>query len=113
MSLRVFDDERGRVLPVEHLSPQLPFVPVRTFVICNVPAGKSRAEHTLTCDQVLVAATGSVNVIVKVDGGETRHVLDTPGAALHIPEGAWIALNQFSRDAVLIVLAAKPYQPRN
>ena len=113
LKVPVFDDERGRVVPIEHAHPDLPFVPARTFVICDVPPGKSRAEHTLTCDQLLVAASGSVKVIARTGGREASHALDTPGAALFIPEGTWIALRDFSPGAVLVVFAAKPYRRRD
>ena len=104
-----FDDDRGRVLPVEHAGSALPFAPRRTFVICNVPRGKERAAHAMTCDEVLVLVSGSVSVVVREDGGETRHPLAAPGEALYVPEGAWIALQDFAPGTVLLVLAEKPY----
>ena len=104
-----FDDERGRVVPVEHAQSDLPFAPQRTFVICNVPPGQERAAHVTTCDEALVLASGSVDVIAREDSGETRHPLEAPGAALYVPEGAWIALRDFAPGTVVLVLAAKPY----
>jgi UDP-2-acetamido-3-amino-2,3-dideoxy-glucuronate N-acetyltransferase len=109
LRLPAFDDERGRVVPVEHASRDLPFVPARSFVICNVPHGKRRAEHVVSCDEVLVLVSGSVAVIVKEDGREIRYLLDAPGAALHVAAGMWVGLREFARDTVLLVLAAKPY----
>jgi len=109
LNLPVFDDERGRVVPVEHTGSGLPFVPMRSFVICGVPRGKRRAEHVMTCDEVLVLVHGSVAVIVREDGRETRYPLDAPGAALHVAEGLWVGLREFARGTVLLVLAAKPY----
>ena len=107
LTIPVFDDERGRVVPVEHGGRELPFVPARSFVICGVPRGQRRAEHVMTCDEVLILVSGSVAVIVRHDGRETRYVLDRPGAALHVAEGLWVGLREFARGTVLLVLAAK------
>jgi hypothetical protein len=113
LTIPVFDDERGRVVPVEHAAAGLPFVPRRSFVICNVPRGQRRAEHVMTCDEVLVLVSGSLAVVVREDGRETRYALDAPGAALHVPEGLWVGLRDFARGTVLLVLAAQPYgRPR-
>jgi hypothetical protein len=112
LTFPAFDDDRGRVVPVEHEGPGLPFAPQRTFVICNVPPGKARAAHAVTCDEALVLVSGSVSVIEREDGRETRHPLEAPGAALYVPEGAWIVLREFAPGTVLLVLAAKPYGRR-
>jgi hypothetical protein len=112
LKFAAFDDERGRVMPVEHAHPDLPFTPVRSFVICNVPQGRTRAGHITTCDELLTLVNGSLTVEVKEGGGAERHTLAAPGESLHVREGAWIALRDFAEGTVVLVLAAKPYGRR-
>jgi UDP-2-acetamido-3-amino-2,3-dideoxy-glucuronate N-acetyltransferase len=108
----VFADARGRLIPVEHLNPHLPFVPVRTFVISDVPAGRARAGHTLRCDEVLIAVRGSLVVRVRTARAARNSRLRRPGEALYLRKGTWISLRNFSADAVLLVLASEPYRKR-
>jgi mannose-6-phosphate isomerase-like protein (cupin superfamily) len=112
LKFAAFDDERGRVVPIEHAHPDLPFTPVRSFVICNVPQGRSRAGHRTTCDEVLTLVSGSLTVEVKEGEGVERHPLAAPGESLHVREGTWIALRDFAQGTVVLVLAAKPYGRR-
>jgi UDP-2-acetamido-3-amino-2,3-dideoxy-glucuronate N-acetyltransferase len=48
-----------------------------------------------------------------VDDGVRRQefVLDRPDVGLHIPPLVWATQYAYSRDAALLVLASKPYDP--
>lgn len=107
-----FVDDRGCLIPIEHANPELLFVPVRSFVISGVPAGQNRANHTLTCHQILILICGRVNVIVRNGATETRYPLERPGEAVYLAQGTWISLRDFTGDAVLFVLASGPYIKR-
>lgn len=103
------EDARGR-LTGGGFPGELPFDPVRYFVLFDVPAGHARGEHAhRTCHQFFVALGGSVTVAVD-DGATTKEVvLDRPDAGLHVPPMVWTKLFDFSPGAMLLVLASDPY----
>ena len=88
----------------------LPFTPQRFFSVYGVPQGNVRGEHAhYECEQLLVALHGSVRCTVD-DGTNRREiVLDSPSAALYVPARIWGIQDEYSADAVLLVLASLPY----
>lgn len=112
LAFDAFVDERGCLIPIEYSDRRLPFLPVRSFVILDVPAGKNRAGHALTCHEILILIRGGVRVMVVAGSDETGYLLERPGAALFVPQNTSISLRDFSGDAVLLVLASGPYVKR-
>jgi hypothetical protein len=51
--------------------------------------------------------------LVELDDGRTKDEvrLDKPESALYLPPKIWATQKQFSRDAVLLVLASEVYDP--
>ena len=104
-------DMRGALVAGE-TSRHLPFVPLRFFVVHQVPTAEVRGAHAhRQCEQFLVCLSGSVNAIV--DDGRTRaeYVLDSPTRGLHMPAMTWGTQYRYSAEAVLLVLASHPYDP--
>ena len=101
-------DDRGR-LRIFELDQPLPFVPVRSFVISNVPEGKTRAGHIATCDQILAVLQGSCQLTVKTDTNEERHHLTPADGAIYIRRGMWLSLSDFQLDAVMLVFASERF----
>ena len=102
-------DMRGNLAAIEFAS-QCPFVPMRLFMVHGVPSKSVRGEHAhFTCHQFLIAASGSVAVVI--DDGKNRGsvVLDNPAIGLYIPPLTWGSQYRFSNDAVLLVLASHEY----
>ena len=84
----------------------------RVFYLYDVPGGASRAGHALkTTEQVLIAMSGSFDVVV--DDGEERSTiaLNRSYYGLHLPPLVWRELDNFSSGAVCLVLASKRYDP--
>jgi UDP-2-acetamido-3-amino-2,3-dideoxy-glucuronate N-acetyltransferase len=87
----------------------LPFIPVRYFVVFDVPAGQTRGQHAhRRVTQALVCVAGSV--AVAVDDGQRRDeiMLDGPSRALIVPPRVWAA-QTFASGAVLLVLCSETY----
>ena len=113
ITLRRADDLRGSLAAVE-FAGDMPFVPQRFFTIFGVPSAHVRGEHAhRSCHQVLVCLAGSVSVLV--DDGDQRNevVLGEPSIALYVPAMVWSSQFRFSADAVLAVLASRPYEPED
>ncbi len=104
-----FRDMRGSLVAAE-LDGDLPFQPVRVFVVYDVPSHELRGEHAhRECHQFLIAAHGSLSVVVD-DGTSSREVqLDRPEVGLYLPPMVWGVQHGFTRDAVLLVLASHAY----
>ncbi|HEX4333706.1 MAG TPA: FdtA/QdtA family cupin domain-containing protein [Usitatibacter sp.] len=102
-------EPRGR-LTVAEMNRGLPFAPRRFFVISQVPGVDIRGEHAhRRLEQLLVCLAGSVVAEVS-DGRRWRAVhLDCPDVGLYIPPMVWGAQHDYSREAVLLVLASAEY----
>lgn len=105
-----FVDLRGS-LSVGEFGRDLPFAPVRYFLVFGVPSRETRGEHAhRECHQFLVCAHGSVRVLAD-DGRQRREfLLDSPATGLHLPPMTWGTQYQYSPDAVLLVFASHAYE---
>lgn len=105
----VIKDLRGDLIARE-VNKGLPFIPLRCFLVFNVPSKEVRGEHAhRQCAQLLVCLSGSVAVVC--DDGKRRQefVLDDPTLAIHLPPMVWGTQYKYTRDAVLLVFASHPY----
>ncbi|MBC7778710.1 MAG: FdtA/QdtA family cupin domain-containing protein [Proteobacteria bacterium] len=102
------EDARGRLLALEHGSP-VPFVPVRTFVILDVPAGQPRAGHAFSCHEFLLVLNGSCTVTVDDGQKRLRLRLRAKEYGLNVSPGVWVGLDDFECGTVLMVLASKSF----
>lgn len=111
--LPIIPDLRGS-LSFAEFGQFLPFLPKRYFLVYDVQSREVRGEHAhKELHQFLVCVKGSCAVMV--DDGKCReeYVLNTPGAALHIPPMVWGVQYKYSPDAVLMVLASDVYNPED
>ena len=111
VDLPVITDSRGSLSFGEY-GDHIPFQPKRYFVVFDVPAGQLRGAHAhRTTEQFLVCVKGSVSIVV--DDGRHRQsvLLDNPSAGLYIPPNIWATQQDYSTDAVLLVLSSDAYDP--
>ena len=99
----------GNITPVEPLV-NVPFSITRIFYLYDIPGGEDRGAHAhKECHQLLIAASGSFDVMLD-DGINKRTIkLDRPYYGLHIPHGIWAAEQSFSSGAICLVLASHKY----
>lgn len=110
LRLPIIPDLRGS-LSFAEFGQYLPFAPKRYFLVFDVQSREVRGEHAhRELHQFLVCVNGSCAVMV--DDGKCReeYILNTPGAALHIPPMVWGVQYKYSPDAVLMVLASDVYK---
>ena len=104
-------DVRGSLSAAE-AGKEIPFRPVRIFLVYDVPSAETRGAHAhRRCRQLLVAAQGRLAVVA--DDGRSRQefILDSPTFGLHLPAMTWGVQYKCSIDAVLLVLASHAYDP--
>lgn len=108
-TFRAVPDMRGS-LSVGEFEREIPFKPLRYFLVYDVPTVETRGEHAhRTCHQFLIAVKGRVSVVA--DDGKNREeiVLDKPSVGVYLPPMTWGIQYRYSADAVLLVFASDYY----
>jgi hypothetical protein len=109
VTLKEHSDERGRMRVVEVDGGGLPFVPVRSFIISDVPSDKSRAGHAVSCDELLVVARGSCLITARTGVGLEEHRLTPATGGVHLKPGTWLLLSEFEPGTILVTYASERY----
>ncbi|WP_350334890.1 sugar 3,4-ketoisomerase [Coralliovum pocilloporae] len=112
IELKTHTDSRGN-LSVGQIGDDWDFEIRRVYYQHGLKEDKQRGNHAhKALHQVMIVVSGSCTVLTD-DGknpAETWH-LDTPTKALRIKPGVWRVLENFSEDAVVLVLASEVYDP--
>jgi hypothetical protein len=103
----------GSITPIEG-TLNIPFEVERVFYIYDIPGGESRGAHAhMECHQLLVAASGSFDVMVD-DGTNKKHInLNRPYFGLYIPPGIWAAEMNFSSGAICLTLTSHLFNEKD
>jgi len=98
-------DHRGKIAVVEN--DTIPFLIKRVYYLYDIPTDAYRGGHAHREQKsLLIALSGSFEVIVK-DGKKTqRIVLNKADKGLFIPSGIWREIENFSSGSVCLVLAS-------
>jgi dTDP-4-dehydrorhamnose 3,5-epimerase-like enzyme len=115
-------EERPEVKPIRGVAgPQgslafletnidIPFEVKRVYFIYDVPPGTTRGLHAhKLLHQFLIAVSGSLTVTVDSGREKQSFTLNSQGEGLLLPPGFWRELENFSSDAVCLVLASEHY----
>lgn len=112
IDIRRYTDTRGYLSVVES-GLDIPFEIKRIYYLYMVPEVARGAHAHKELQQLLIATSGSVEVIMD-DGKEKKSfMLDKPWKGLLIPAGLWRDLENFSGGAVLLCLASEKYNPED
>ena len=89
---------------------EVPFDIKRVYYLYDVPGGESRGGHGhKELRQLIVAASGSFDVIVNDGKVRRTFTLSRPNIGLLMPPGLWRELDNFSSGSICLVLASLPY----
>ncbi len=107
----------GNITPLEGWRPAhegnnvVPFDIKRVFYIYDIPGGESRGAHAHKhCHQLIIAASGSFEVVLDNGREQATVTLNRPYQALHIPPGVWSHEAGFSSGAVCLVLTSELFE---
>ena len=106
-----FNNSEGCLSVVE--SPSLiPFNIERIYYLHKVPKNTKRGVHAhKKLEQLIIAISGSFDITI--DDGNNRQLIhmNTSTQGLYICPMIWREIDNFSSDAVLMVLASTKYDP--
>ncbi len=89
----------------------IPFTVKRVYYLYDVPGGVRRGGHAhKQLEQLIIAASGSFDVVVSDGARKQRFHLNCPYSGLFIPKMIWRELDNFSSGSVCLVLASTPYK---
>lgn len=109
INLPKINDPRGNLTFIE-TNRHLPFEFKRIFYLYDVPSGESRAGHALkTCEQFLIAMSGSFDVLVDDGVEKKRYQLNRSFYGLYLPPLIWREIDNFSTSSICLVLASEFY----
>jgi WxcM-like, C-terminal len=109
LELRRIERPEGNITPVEG-ERDVPFALERVYYFYDIPGGEARGGHAhRVLEQVIVAVTGSFDVLLDDGTQRQRFRLDRPYRGLYIPPLIWRELDDFSSGVVGVVLASHPF----
>ena len=106
IDIRRYTDNRGYLSVVEN-GLDIPFDIKRIYYLYMVPEVARGAHAHKVLQQLLIATSGSVEVIMDDGTNKKSFMLDRPWKGLLIPSGLWRDLENFSGGAVLMCLASE------
>jgi dTDP-4-dehydrorhamnose 3,5-epimerase-like enzyme len=111
INLPKIQDPRGNLSFFEYPG-QLPFKLARTYWIYDVPGGEVRGGHAFKEQQeFIIALSGSFDVVLHDGIKEFKHTLNRSYSGLHIPKMYWRSLENFSTNALALIVSDKAYEP--
>ena len=106
-------DFRGNLSFFEH-PDQLPFKIERIYWIYDVPGGEVRGSHAFKEQQEFITAlSGSFDVVLHDGENEVKFSLNRSYYGLHIPKLVWRRLENFSTNALALIVSDKVYNEQD
>lgn len=101
-------DVRGSLAVIE--KEVIPFAIKRIYYLYDVPSDSYRGGHAhKNQESVIIALSGSFEVVLKNKNSEQRIVLNKPNQGLYVPKMVWREIENFSSGAVCLVLASTAF----
>jgi hypothetical protein len=103
------EDQRGNLTFVE-AERHVPFAIRRVYYLYDVPPDAARGGHAhKQLEQVLIAASGSFDVMLDDGVARRRVTLDRADRGLYVPRMIWRELDRFSANSICLVMASAYY----
>lgn len=103
----------GHLTPIE-AEKDIPFEVKRVYYIHGVPGNVRRGFHShRDLEQVLIAPSGPVTILVKTPFEEETYLLDKPWQGLYIGPMIWREMYNFTPGSTLFVLASHYYDEKD
>ena len=112
INLNTFSDYRGNLTVIEKI---LPFDIKRVYYIYNVPSkevvrGGHKHHNNI---QALVCLKGKCEISINNGCKKENFKLNSPEKCLILQSKDWHIMHNFSKDAILLVLASEYFNPND
>lgn len=102
------NNTKGNIGVIEN--DTIPFDVKRVYYLFDVPSGAKRGGHAhKKLKQVLIAISGSFDVVLKDGKSKETITLNRPDKGLLIENNIWRELENFSSGSVCLVLASEEF----
>ncbi len=89
----------------------IPFDIKRVYYLYDIPSSSKRGGHShKNLQQILIAISGSFDVVLKDGKSEKKVSLNKPNKGLLVETDIWRELENFSSGAVCLVLASDVFE---
>lgn len=103
-----YGDFRGELNPFEF--HELPFRPLRIYVLKNTKSNTTRGQHAhKNLKQLIICLSGSVDILLDDGANRETYNLTQESDGLLIEGIVWRELSNFSKNCIVLVFADKPY----
>lgn len=114
MNIQIIDipkieNDKGNIAVIEN--DAIPFEIKRVYYLFDIPSSAKRGGHAhKNLTQVVIALSGSFDVVLK-DGNNSKIItLNKPDKGLLITKNTWRELENFSSGSVCLVLASDVFK---
>lgn len=102
-------DRRGNLSFIE-AGQHIPFKIARVYWIYDIPGGQKRGSHAFKSQhEVIIALSGSFDVLLDNGTKKVKYSLNRSYQALYVPNMQWRSLENFSTNALCLVIASDGY----
>lgn len=109
ITLPKVEDPRGNLTFIEQ-NNHIPFEIKRVYWIYDVPGGETRGGHAFKKQkEIIIALSGSFDVLIDYGRKENKIFLNRSYVGLFVPNGIWRHIENFSTNAVVLVLSSTYY----
>lgn len=113
ISLPKIHNRSGNLTSI-HSNCEVPFSIERIYYLYDIPGGEERGGHAHKgLYQLIVAASGSFEVVLKDAVNMKTISLNQPYVGLNVVPGIWRELVNFSSGAICLVLASEKYDEQD
>lgn len=108
LELPKITDPRGNLSVLED-NIHIPFKMKRVYWIYDVPGGEKGGHAFKEQDEVIIALSGSFDVVVEDGYNKNVISLNRSYKAVYIPNGIWRSVENFSTNSLALVLSSTEY----
>jgi len=109
LQIPVIENILGNIAVIENNS--IPFEIKRVYYLYDIPSSSKRGGHShKNLQQVVIAISGSFDVVLKDGQSVEKITLNKPDKGLLISNNIWRELENFSSGAVCLVLASDVFE---